>query len=286
MRAGAPRSWTPTPTPAIGSSSWSRSCRTRSSSRGRARRTTGAISSAASARAGRSGVSSRRRRRPCSRWCSSKRRPARPREARRSRRRSRPPRCTLATPRTASTASRPASGPRSSRAAACAGRCAPLTSWHTAWPVGWRRGCAPNRDAMLSFMLPLPIPRAARAVETRLRQVRAHPVLNPVALEEAWRERARHPVAPDHRPHVLAALEWLARAQDATGDGGIARGYSLAWDPYFKSRGWQPAYPETTGYIVPTLYVAAQHLDRPDLAERAERAARWEVEIQLPSGAV
>src|SRR6266542_175197 len=196
------------------------------------------------------------------------------------------PRRTLATPRTASTASRPASGPRSSRAAACAGRCAPLTSWHTAWPVGWRRGCAPNRDAMLSFMLPLPIPRAARAVETRLRQVRAHPVLNPVALEEAWRERARHPVAPDHRPHVLAALEWLARAQDATGDGGIARGYSLAWDPYFKSRGWQPAYPETTGYIVPTLYVAAQHLDRPDLAERAERAARWEVEIQLPSGAV
>ncbi len=139
---------------------------------------------------------------------------------------------------------------------------------------------------MLSFMPPLPIPRAARAVETRLRQVRAHPVLNPVALEEAWRERARHPVAPDHRPHLLAALEWLAHAQDATGDGGIARGYSLAWDPYFKSRGWQPAYPETTGYIVPTLYMAARHLDRPDLAERAERAARWEIEIQLPSGAV
>src|SRR5438094_415286 len=134
--------------------------------------------------------------------------------------------------------------------------------------------------------LPLPIPRVTRAVEARLHQVRAHPLLNPVAFEELWRERAGHAVDAVHRPHLLAALEWLERAQDATGAGGFARGYSLAWSPYFKSRGWQPAYPETTGYIIPTLYEAARRLNRPDLASRAERAARWEVEIQLPSGAV
>ncbi len=134
--------------------------------------------------------------------------------------------------------------------------------------------------------LPLPIPRLTRAVEARLQQVRAHPLLNPVAFEELWRERAGHAVDSLHRPHLLAALEWLERAQDATGAGGFARGYSLAWSPYFKSRGWQPAYPETTGYIIPTLYEAARHLNQPDLASRAERAARWEVEIQLPSGAV
>ncbi|OLC70116.1 MAG: hypothetical protein AUH78_21875 [Gemmatimonadetes bacterium 13_1_40CM_4_69_8] len=119
-----------------------------------------------------------------------------------------------------------------------------------------------------------------------MHQVRAHPLLNPVAFEELWRERAGHAVDSVHRPHLLAALEWLERAQDATGAGGFARGYSLAWSPYFKSRGWQPAYPETTGYIIPTLYEAARYLNRPDLASRAERAARWEVEIQLPSGAV
>jgi len=142
----------------------------------------------------------------------------------------------------------------------------------------------PSFDGTLS--LPHPVPRVARAVQQRLRRVRAHPALNPGALEEAWQERGGYPVDPDHRPHLVAAIDWLARAQDVTPDGGIARGYSLAWDPYFESKGWQPAYPETTGYIIPTLYEAARHLQRPDLAVRAERAARWELEIQLPSGAV
>jgi hypothetical protein len=130
------------------------------------------------------------------------------------------------------------------------------------------------------------IPRLARAVGARLRDVRAQPVLNPLALGEAWRERAGHAVDPDHGPHLVGALEWLLRAQDAASDGGFARGYSLAWNPYFRSRGWQPAYPETTGYIIPTLYLAARHLKRPGFAERAERAGRWEIGVQLASGAV
>ena len=138
----------------------------------------------------------------------------------------------------------------------------------------------------LDEQLAQPLPRVARAVRARLQSMRAHPVLNPVALEESLQERSGYPVDPDHRPHLVAALDWLQRAQDASGDGGIARGYSLAWNPYFRSRGWQPAYPETTGYIIPTLYALAKHLQRPALAVRAERAARWELEIQLPSGAV
>src|SRR2546422_11714947 len=120
-------------------------------------------------------------------------------------------------------------------------------------------------------------------MQAQLHRMRAHPVLNPVALEESLQERAGYPVDPDHRPHLVAALDWLVRAQDVTGDGGIARGYSLAWNPYFESRGGQPAYPETTGYIIPTLFGAARHLKRPEPALRAERAARCELEIQLPS---
>ena len=54
----------------------------------------------------------------------------------------------------------------------------------------------------------------------------------------------------------------------------------------FRVRGWEPDYPETTGYIIPTLYMIADHLNRPDFAERAERAARWESEVQLSNGGV
>src|SRR5213595_396688 len=133
---------------------------------------------------------------------------------------------------------------------------------------------------------PVPLPGVARAMVAGFRRVRAHPVLNPTAFEESWRERAGHAVDPDHRPHLVAALDWLGQAQDATGQGGIARGYSLGWNPFFGSRAWQPADPGATGDIIPVLYVAARHLHRPELAERAEQAARWGLELQLPSGAV
>src|SRR2546429_2518148 len=123
--------------------------------------------------------------------------------------------------------------------------------------------------------------------ERGLRAIRAHPLLNPTALAEGWREWLRsHPADPTAEPHLVAAIEWLARAQDATADGGLSRGYSLVRHSHYGCRGWQPCYPETTGYIIPTLYAAARRLGRPELAVRAERAARWEIEIQLPTGAV
>ncbi|HTD70740.1 MAG TPA: hypothetical protein VK647_09780 [Gemmatimonadales bacterium] len=121
----------------------------------------------------------------------------------------------------------------------------------------------------------------------RLRAIRAHPLLNPTALVERGREwLGDYPEDPEHEPHLVAAIEWLVRAQDATPDGGVSRAFSLAWHPYFGCRGWQPSYPETTGYIIPTLYAAARRLGRAELAARAERAARWEIEIQLPTGAI
>lgn len=124
-------------------------------------------------------------------------------------------------------------------------------------------------------------------LKDRVRAIRAHPLLNPTAFGEGWRERlGGYPADPEHEPHLVAAIEWLILAHDATPDGGISRGFSLAWHPYFGYRGWQPSYPETTGYIIPTLYAAARRLGRPDLGARAGRAARWEIEIQLPTGAV
>ena len=129
--------------------------------------------------------------------------------------------------------------------------------------------------------------RLQAIVKGRIAAGRAHPLLNPTALLESSRERlGGHAVSPEHGPHLAEAIEWLLRAQDATPDHGFSRGYSLRWHPYFRARGWQPSYPETTGYIIPTLYLAARHLGRADLAARAERAASWEIAVQLASGAV
>jgi hypothetical protein len=98
--------------------------------------------------------------------------------------------------------------------------------------------------------------------------------------------RLTPPGRDSHRPHIEAGIEWLERAQDAVGGAGISRGYALAHHHYLNVSGWEPAYPETTGYIIPTLYAASHYLNRPSLLDRARRAAKWEREVQLASGAV
>src|SRR5262245_55028496 len=69
------------------------------------------------------------------------------------------------------------------------------------------------------------------------------------------------------REHLVAALHWLGRAQDASSDGGFCGRYRL-------DRGWTSSYPETTGYIVPTLLALARDpsLDGPALLARGRRA--------------
>ena len=76
-------------------------------------------------------------------------------------------------------------------------------------------------------------------------------------------------------------MAWLGRAQDATGVGGVAFGYSL-----YPRRSWSAAYPEITGYIIPTFFNYAAHGGDEGYRHRAIRMARWEVEVQMPSGAV
>jgi len=78
---------------------------------------------------------------------------------------------------------------------------------------------------------------------------------------------------------VHEGVAWLCRAQDhsASHDGGVARDYSL-------ERGWATSYPETTGYIVPTLLDYARRYGNADARKRAERMLDWFVAIQLPGG--
>jgi len=83
---------------------------------------------------------------------------------------------------------------------------------------------------------------------------------------------------PGIDPSVRAALAWLARAQDcsASNDGGVSRHYSLI-------SGWGTSYPETTGYIIPTVLDADAEFGM-DLRTRGKRMLDWLVSIQFPAG--
>lgn len=101
-----------------------------------------------------------------------------------------------------------------------------------------------------------------------------------VARTAIRKDRAPLPEDPGIDQAVAAMTEWLCRAQDhsMSADGGFARHYSLI-------DGWASSYPETTGYIVPTLFALAKETGRDDLRDRACRALDWLVSIQMENGA-
>ena len=119
-----------------------------------------------------------------------------------------------------------------------------------------------------------------RALKDWLRAKRDYLVLPPAAKAEHRRDRQGPPEAdPGIEPAVDAALGWLGRAQDrsATSDGGVARHYSLVG-------GWAPSYPETTGYIIPTLLDCARISGNESFRRRAQSMLDWLVSIQLDGG--
>ena len=89
----------------------------------------------------------------------------------------------------------------------------------------------------------------AQNLRNRFLDLRIRYGLSEAARAESKRELrtgARQDVPIDDA--VTEALAWIARAQDnsTSADGGVARHYCLI-------SGWGPSYPETTGYIVPTV---------------------------------
>ncbi len=92
-------------------------------------------------------------------------------------------------------------------------------------------------------------------------------------------DRRSAPSDPGIDHAVQAALEWLGGAQDnsASKDGGIARHYSLI-------TGWGASYPETSGYIIPTLLRSQPGRTVQAHRDRGRRVLDWLVSIQLPGG--
>lgn len=100
------------------------------------------------------------------------------------------------------------------------------------------------------------------------------------ALSERERDNAGLPsVDPGIERSLEASVKWLGEAQDnsLSKDGGVARDFSLI-------NGWNSSYPETTGYIIPTLISYSKTFDEPESLERARKMLDWLVSIQFPDG--
>ena len=80
-------------------------------------------------------------------------------------------------------------------------------------------------------------------------------------------------------PVIEACTTWLTEAQDrsASADGGVSRDFSLV-------KGWASSYPETTGYIIPTIIEMAHRKHDETLHLRARRMLDWCVAIQFAEG--
>jgi uncharacterized protein YyaL (SSP411 family) len=82
--------------------------------------------------------------------------------------------------------------------------------------------------------------------------------------------------APEKRKSLDKAAGWLMAAQNAGTDGGMGS--------YHLINKWSSSYPETTGYIIPTLIDYGKKNNKQDAVETAMRAADFLLLIQKVSG--
>ncbi len=72
------------------------------------------------------------------------------------------------------------------------------------------------------------------------------------------------------------AIAWLENSQDAMADDGFGT--------FYLTTGWTSSYPETSGYIIPTLLKFAEKENNAALKVRAKKSLDWLLKIQKPSG--
>lgn len=112
---------------------------------------------------------------------------------------------------------------------------------------------------------------------------------NGVFRRHVLRDQARfffgtvRPIDGETVERARAAVAWLLLAQQASPDDGVALGY---FPCSRDGEAWKPSYPETTGYIVTSLLAFADRFRDDAIRSAALRMARWEIGIQMPSGAV
>lgn len=92
-----------------------------------------------------------------------------------------------------------------------------------------------------------------------------------------WRAAVKRDDTASDAERIAAAADWLLAAQHESGGGGYAHSFHLL-------HGWQPPYPETTGYILPTLWEAHRRTGRKAYRESVAAAARWLLSVQRADG--
>jgi hypothetical protein len=90
------------------------------------------------------------------------------------------------------------------------------------------------------------------------------------------RPSANGAAASSYERHLAATAEWLLRSIEH-GQGGSCAYFSLAG-------GWSRPYPETTGYLIPTLLRLSQTLQGFDGEERAVALGSWLLTLQGSDG--
>jgi hypothetical protein len=93
-----------------------------------------------------------------------------------------------------------------------------------------------------------------KSIIRKVREVRDSLARCAVAKAERRRDRSAGLGEDQGIERTMAeSLAWLSRAQDhsTSHDGGVARHYSII-------SGWGASYPETTGYIAPTLLTCGE----------------------------
>lgn len=83
--------------------------------------------------------------------------------------------------------------------------------------------------------------------------------------------------APVADVHLDAAVDWLMRSIEACDGKASSKGYRFM-------KGWMPPYPETSGYIIPTLLTLARERGETRFVTAAESIGRWLIGIQRPDG--
>jgi hypothetical protein len=120
----------------------------------------------------------------------------------------------------------------------------------------------------------------ARIIFKSLRELIHYAKLSPAARREYRIDATGLPQAdPGIDRAIETGLAWLCLAQDCSSskDGGVAGWYSLL-------NGWSNSYPETTGYLVPTMLECARLRNDPKVRPRVARMLDWLVSIQRADG--
>ncbi len=85
------------------------------------------------------------------------------------------------------------------------------------------------------------------------------------------------PIDPKQKKLALArAINWLLNAQASTPDDGMGSFHLV--------NKWSASYPETSGYIIPSLLQYGERNNDANINAAAVRAADWLISIQKPSG--